>query len=250
MIITFNQTKVDRIRDRYIKKHYTLILKDLNKQLTSLTTTIDAGIINKAPEVNIDVRGSVFNLYMEVGTRFGNISQDKFNEVLQKKGKNDNLFQKLLNQYYENYVANLVKNVSETVQNEIRGVIEKTLLKDLTIQQTKKELLKGIKNITKQRALVIARTETIRASNAGNLVGAASTGLEFNKIWISHIDSRIRDEHITANGQKVGKNDLFKVGGESLAFPADTSHGASAWNTIQCRCSIGYEPILPEVFDE
>jgi hypothetical protein len=39
-----------------------------------------------------------------------------------------------------------------------------------------------------------------------------------------------------ADGQRVGVDDVFTVGGERLRFPSDSSLGASAKNIINCRC--------------
>lgn len=41
-----------------------------------------------------------------------------------------------------------------------------------------------------------------------------------------------------ADGQRVGVDEAFTVGGEKLMFPGDRSHGASGWNIYNCRCSV------------
>lgn len=41
-----------------------------------------------------------------------------------------------------------------------------------------------------------------------------------------------------ADGQRVGVDESFTVGGEKLMFPGDKSHGASGWNIYNCRCTV------------
>jgi len=80
----------------------------------------------------------------------------------------------------------------------------------------------------------ISRTETIRSSNAGTNQLFNEWGVK-RKEWLSTNDDRTRPEHIAANGQVVGINEKFNVGGEELEFPGDPN--GSPENTIQCRCT-------------
>lgn len=84
----------------------------------------------------------------------------------------------------------------------------------------------------------IARTEIIRAANAGSIGLVKATGAASYKQWLATGDARTRPSHREADGQTVALNDSFSVGGESLDYPGDPS--GSAEETIQCRCSLGY----------
>ena len=93
------------------------------------------------------------------------------------------------------------------------------------------------------RSTLIARTEVIGASNAASYMGAKSTGLTLRKQWLSSRDSRTRHDHGPgggADGQEVGMDEPFIVGGEQLMWPGDTSLGASGKQTVACRCTITY----------
>lgn len=89
------------------------------------------------------------------------------------------------------------------------------------------------------RATVIARTETIGALNAARLEAfrqvAEDEGGEFERVWLSTDDSRTRETHVLADGQRVGLNEPFMVGGFPLMFPGDPS--GPPQETIQCRCT-------------
>lgn len=87
-----------------------------------------------------------------------------------------------------------------------------------------------------RRAERIARTElhTARSAAMDKAAGwLADTGATVRKVWISAADERVRPEHVAANGQTVGYDEPFIVGGEQLWYPGDRENG-SAGNTIQC----------------
>lgn len=91
----------------------------------------------------------------------------------------------------------------------------------------------------------IARTETTRVeSHARWSVGkqAEKAGLKVVKEWIATSDHRTRDAHMEANGQRVGMDEPFIVGGEELMYPGDPN--GSPENVINCRCTV-----IPVVLD-
>lgn len=61
---------------------------------------------------------------------------------------------------------------------------------------------------------------------------------QFNQIWVTEGDERVRSAHIEAEGQIQVMGSPFIVGGELLRYPGDTSLGASLENVINCRCSL------------
>ena len=96
--------------------------------------------------------------------------------------------------------------------------------------------IKGIANI--RRALTIARTETHSAFNASNQFAVERSELATEKEWMSALDERTRESHVTANGQRVPLKADFIVNGEPLQYPGDPN--GSAANIINCRCIVLY----------
>lgn len=84
----------------------------------------------------------------------------------------------------------------------------------------------------------IARTELGAAANHGAFVGAKSTGLNLNKIWMTALDGRERESHANAHLQTVKMNQPFIVGGSQMNTPNDKS--APAEEVINCRCAVAY----------
>lgn len=60
------------------------------------------------------------------------------------------------------------------------------------------------------------------------------------KQWVTVGDERVRDLHVRVNGQIKPINQPFVVNDERLMYPGDNFYGASANNTINCRCSAFY----------
>lgn len=94
------------------------------------------------------------------------------------------------------------------------------------------------------RAVVIARTETVSAYNgatqdAFEVMAEADLfdeGLE--KVWLASMDARTRDSHFAADGQRVPLAGSFIVGGFPGRYPGDPLLPAK--ERIQCRCTVLY----------
>ena len=78
-----------------------------------------------------------------------------------------------------------------------------------------------------------ARTEATGAWNAEAVDRMRSEGA-MSKQWSAAGDSHVRPEHAEADGQVVGIDEAFIVGGESLMFPGDPD-GSDAM-IDNCRC--------------
>lgn len=149
-------------------------------------------------------------------------------------------------------VANKVVGITTTTAKMIQKIVEKGQMEGMSINQIAKEI-DGLylKQIIPNRSKVIARTEVISSSNAGNRFAALQTGLPLEKEWISTLDDRVRDEndkfnHKIMHGVRIPMDEYYQVpmsngGTESLMFPTDPS--GSAGNVIQCRCTEGYHVI-------
>lgn len=109
------------------------------------------------------------------------------------------------------------------------------------------------------RAENIARTETIRASNAGSHEIHKMWGVQF-KEWIATFDDRVRPEHAQAGREYVEGGEIgpipidrpFIVGGVAMMYPGDPAGTPAMF--CNCRCTtapwlpkdVDGEPIKPE----
>ncbi len=103
------------------------------------------------------------------------------------------------------------------------------------------DLRRRIIDMSVDSAIRAARTAVTAAENGGRQATyekAAEMGIEMQREWIATKDHRTREWHGKADGQRVGVDESFTVGGEKLMFPGDRSHGASGWNIYNCRCAV------------
>jgi hypothetical protein len=87
------------------------------------------------------------------------------------------------------------------------------------------------------RRELIARVETMRAANAGAYQLGRDWGVK-TKEWLAALDERTRDTHREANGQVVGINETFTVGGYAMMHPLDMNRGAPPEEAMNCRCTM------------
>jgi len=104
--------------------------------------------------------------------------------------------------------------------------------------------------LLRQRGETIARTETLKALNAGRqealdqLIENPNNDVRAEDVvraWDSTGDGKTRETHASADGQVVGQGVPFTVGGYSMMYPGDTSLGAPAGETVNCRCYMAPE---------
>lgn len=88
------------------------------------------------------------------------------------------------------------------------------------------------------RSKTTAQTEVIGGANAGQLNAYMKNGVE-NKEWLTARDERVRQSHLTMDGQTVGITESFTTGaGSRLQYPGDRTGAAPAGEVINCRCTV------------
>ena len=142
----------------------------------------------------------------------------------------------------------------------------KELVYDGIVQgQSYSDVAKGIKerfDVTATKAEMIARTESHRAREMGNMaatIEAAGMGINMMRRWLATLDGRTRDTHGAMDGQEIP---VFDDNGEFAFFKSPTGATALypggfgiAAEDIRCRCDAvdivkGYEPTTRRARDE
>lgn len=144
--------------------------------------------------------------------------------------------------------SNNLKNIGDLVWMAIRAELQEGVNAGEDMRQLAGRV-RAASQMTAARAMTIARTEVHRAAEAGSLAQmrlSGFTNFEVQKRWLATEDERTRLAHIQADGQTVGLNEVFDVGGEGLQFPGDPMGRPD--NVINCRCTMSY--IFPEDDDE
>lgn len=85
------------------------------------------------------------------------------------------------------------------------------------------------------RREMIARTETMRALNAGTYELFKEWGVDSHE-WLTIMDGRERLTHGAVNGQVRKVGEMFDVGGWKMRYPHDPA--APAGEVVNCRCTL------------
>ena len=140
------------------------------------------------------------------------------------------------------------RTLFEDIVNVSRSVFTQVPETGWGADRIAKEIMKRQGQIDAFRALRIARTEIVGASNEGSFLGAQSFPVEVNKVWVATFDGKGRPEHENMHDTSIKLSEKFVVplpptiGGESeMDYPGDPD--AHPANVIQCRCGVVYEPV-------
>jgi len=147
-------------------------------------------------------------------------------------------FARIMERFILTVGADKVTQITETTQSQIRDTINDGITEGLGVAAIASNIRSNAAIMAGVRSAVIARTETHSASQWAQVEAIRDTGLRLRKEWVAAVDERTRVDHMDANGQIVGPDDVFDVGGESLAFPGDPA--GSAENVINCRCVLNF----------
>jgi len=183
------------------------------------------------------VAGLLQETYMATGNEFAKPIYEKANArgMVTKDFEN---FQSLIEAFIASVGAQKIKDISSTTRNQIEGVIRSGTRDGLSVSEIAANLRAKAPLLSGFRAAVISRTETHSASQWSQVTAIRDTGLQLRKEWVAAADDRTRFDHSVANGQVVGQDEKFTVGGEQLEFPGDPA--GSAGNVINCRCVLNF----------
>lgn len=133
-----------------------------------------------------------------------------------------------------NYAKDMAWNTRQINSAVLQGIIQGE-----SITKMSKRLLPIVDN-NEKAAVRTARTLVTGAENRGRLdryQEYEDEGIVTHKVWIATPDNRVRDWHLSMDGQEVDINEPFIDGhGEELDYPGDPS--GSPKTVYNCRCSM------------
>jgi uncharacterized protein with gpF-like domain len=134
--------------------------------------------------------------------------------------------------------------IAETTRAQIVAATERGFAAGMAQNAVAAAIRAAVPQIAVARSKVIARTETHGAANFGANEAAKTLGIPYRREWLSASDERTRASHLAADGQIVGKDDAFDIGGVGLMYPGDPEGPPE--ETINCRCSVAFVVDLDE----
>lgn len=159
-------------------------------------------------------------------------------------------------QWFDDYTLVFAQDIVETTKKGVADMTQQAMLEGWTNKQLEDRMAlmftqwrDGSTNsdewdwydarMPTYRREMIARTETMRASNYGSFNIMATTGTQ-KKEWLATADSRTRNSHMQAWSDYGGKaraipvNQPFLVNGMHMMYPGDPAGGGEG---INCRCT-------------
>lgn len=124
-------------------------------------------------------------------------------------------------------------------KKQITASVISSILQGLSIKHMADDLQKRITTMSRDSAIRTARTAVTGAQNAGRMdsyAAAEKMGIKLKKQWLATLDGRTRHAHAMLDGQTVDIDKPFKVDGNEIMFPGDTS--APGYLVYNCRCTV------------
>ena len=124
-------------------------------------------------------------------------------------------------------------------KKQITASVTSSILQGKSIKHMADDLQKRITTMSRDSAIRTARTAVTGAQNAGRMdsyAAAEKMGIKLKKQWLATLDNRTRHAHAMLDGQTVDIDKPFKVDGNEIMFPGDTS--APGYLVYNCRCTV------------
>ena len=179
-------------------------------------------------------------------------------------------------QWFDNYMDVFSEDILDTTRADLAKLLNQAEANGWTVDEMRKQLMLNFERYTTEgftvegrrltddektwfaerlpqyRAENIARTETMKAANAGSFELFKAWGVVELKEWLDSGDNRVRDTHRAAGSQygeggnpgPIPLDQPFIVGGQQMMYPLDGSLGANVGEIAQCRCAVA--PIVME----
>ena len=190
-------------------------------------------------------------MYQAGGIAMANVTSKAIKRDIAKgDADEESLWDYVIRRYYEMFLMDkIVIPITDTTLEQIRRVLLQANEEGWGVDKTVKQLKTS--DITRMRAELIVRTESMRSSNTGAMIAAAGSSVAVMKKWNSAQDNRTRRiprdqfDHLHLDGKVVGFDQPFippsTAALDALQFPGDPS--GSAGDICNCRCVVSFVPM-------
>jgi hypothetical protein len=242
-----------RAHHSYERGQYVNFKRALDKQIQPVVDFIgNGGIDQLATHLKLLIRPdhiekAYYNCYVSIGTKHAGWTYQHINGMVKSDGIGffSSAWKHLMSLFYTEHSSQRVTRVTETTRERIMNALDKANEQNLSKAETATLLQKELDSpdFNRNRALMIARTESTTAANYGATLGAESSDYETGKVWIPVMDMNTRPDHAAMDGSApIGMDETFAVGDSEMLYPGDPA--GSAREVIQCRCVLGIVPLM------
>jgi hypothetical protein len=140
-----------------------------------------------------------------------------------------------LKDYFNTIGGQHIKDINDTTLKKVQSAFQTALDNNEGFRGAEKRLIKEV-GMSKTRARMIARTESVMVTNAAKFTQSEILPIEMEKTWVHDHPKTPRDWHVTLSGKTIDLNEKFNADGYMMKHPGDPAGGAV--NNINCKCSM------------
>jgi len=160
----------------------------------------------------------------------------------------------LIAKFIENYSFPFAQGINETTVGMLQGAMTAGMDEGLGMDGIAKLIREVFDNCTRYRSQLIARTETIRASNGAAKMAYRQSEVVEGMEWLTTKDDRACQWCNSMNGKTISLNENFFNLGDKLTVGEGDNKSTMVFDYedvgypplhVQCRCAV-----IPIVYDE
>lgn len=245
---------------RYGEGLFLRMYREISQQLKAYTQRVQTpeqltAIIDQfIPDV--DIRDYYKKFYTRTGMDFAKLNYRQLKKLSGKAEKKDlnkdireGIWLEKILKFVDEKCGFKIDQVKWSHVQDIIDITRKAVMKGVSegwgIEKIVDNLFSEISEREKWKAMRIARTEVVSASNMAAMQGAADTGIETEKIWLHPMtvgpSGFLRDDHLDMNEARANMDEPFNMpDGYQMQHPGDPE--APAHHVINCRCTVAFEP--------
>jgi hypothetical protein len=140
-----------------------------------------------------------------------------------------------LKDYFNTIGGQHIKDINATSLKRIQSAFQTALENNEGFRGAERRLIKEV-GMSKTRARMIARTESLMVTNAAKYTQSDLMPIEMEKTWRHDHPKMPRDWHIGLSGITIDLNEKFNADGTLMKHPGDPNGGAK--NNINCKCTM------------
>ena len=140
-----------------------------------------------------------------------------------------------LKEYFNTIGGQHIKDISDTTLKKVQSAFQTALDNNEGFRGAEKRLIKEV-GMSKTRARLIARTESVMVTNASKFTQSELMPIYMEKTWVHDHPKMPRDWHVTLSGKTIDLDKKFNANGTMMKHPGDPAGGLT--NNANCKCTM------------
>ena len=140
-----------------------------------------------------------------------------------------------LKEYFATIGGQHIKDINDTSLKRIQKAFQTALENNEGFRGAERRLVKEV-GMSKTRARLIARTESVMVTNAAKFTQSELMPIVMEKTWIHDHPKMPRDWHVALSGKTIDLNEKFNAQGTMMKHPGDPAGGIE--NNANCKCTM------------